>query len=266
MNRLRSKTTFFLAAGFTLLSVLAACEPWWLLSTTTARDVSWLTSTEKMYIEQINQVRTNPRAYARTIVEPVLIAERTRVSELRASGADTTAAEAFRDLVSDLYFALVYLRPMNALEPALGLTLASRDQCADPNQNGHTSTSPGSETPWDRAEHYANGARSEIAWPTVNVDEEGSIDRTDPWSVVLGFLIDVGESNKPKGHRYAILDRSAVYIGIAFGPNARTTTSVYSLLASEGYADLETTTPESKHADVSWAVRRVIDSTVVDGY
>ena len=249
-----------------IILTVAGCDAWWILRIRTADEVTWLTDTEKTYIEQINQVRTNPRAYAQLAVKPALEAERKRIAELRGNGHDTSAAAAFRDLISDLYYALVYLRPMNALEPALGLTLACRDQCADPNQSVHSSTSPGSETPWKRAEHYANGARSEIAWPTVNGDEADSIDRTDPWSVVLGFLIDMGDTNRPKGHRYAILDRKAEYIGIAYGANARGTASVYALLGNTGYVDLDTTTPESKHSDVLWNVRRIVNSVIVDGF
>lgn len=142
-------------------------------------------------IEEINRVRTNPKAYADLMSAHL---ESYRGLEGKAAIRETI----------DVLRATVPLRP---LEPLEALESAALDHVADQSKSGlrgHRG-SDGSD-PFDRVRRYlnTNGAGENIAYGLWNARE-----------MVMALLIDDGIPSR--GHRKNILNPSYRLIGVAAG-------------------------------------------------
>jgi hypothetical protein len=185
-----------------------ASETWRqeVVDTTAAAD--YLSAIERRVIMEINMVRTNPAGYAQEYLVP--IRGYYGAGLLRYPGETairtTEGIHALDECISQLMAA----KPVGALSPKKGLTMAARDHARDQGKSGATGHTGGDRSSADvRMNRYGrwDGSAGE------NVDYGNGEARR----IVTSLLVDDGVPSR--GHRRNLMDPSFHFVGVAIGPH-----------------------------------------------
>jgi uncharacterized protein YkwD len=164
---------------------------------------------ERLIVEELNELRTNPAEYA-TRIEQMLPYYSGDV--LKSPGQQAIRTVEGRAAAEEAIAALRAAQPAPPLEVSSGLTTAARDHVRDIGPKGlmtHEGTG-GMTSPSDRVARYAS------QWNYIGENISFGPDR--PRDVITGLLID---DNVPdRGHRKILLDPRYRYVGVACGHHA----------------------------------------------
>ena len=178
------------------LWILAACVAWVYPLVAqdihTAKEVTYLTDPEKELIRLVNEVRTQPAAFAKKYLE-------SRQNE------GSYARECYQELLT--------WAPLKPLQPSLALSLAAKDHAIDmgtSGQIGHASTK--GESSADRVKRHGNFTGTYNGpWENCSYGFE------DPLAIILQLLIDDGVPSR--GHRKNIMQPAVNFIGVSIQPH-----------------------------------------------
>ena len=158
----------------------------------TAKTADYLTEAEKEVIRLVNEVRTQPAAFAKKHLE-------------NRQGEGAYAKECYEELLA--------WAPQKALLPSKALSLAAKDHANDmgaAGKTGHVSTT--GENAAQRVQRYGTfTGRYNGPW------ENCSYGFDDPLAIVLQLLIDDGVPSR--GHRKNIMQPAINYIGVSIQPH-----------------------------------------------
>lgn len=172
----------------------------------TAVNVSYLTSNEKDVVLEINKLRTDPAAYAREYLEPMLTMYKGKMLYMPGNDPIITreGITALRDAIKELKSA----KPAPPLKPDHRLTLSSRDHQKDQTRTGKTGHKGSDGTSIsERIARYGN-------WDK-RISENIFYGDPDARSVVLHLVIDDGVPGR--GHRKNFLDPELKLVGVSCG-------------------------------------------------
>ena len=174
----------------------------------TTAGADYLSDVERQIIIEINRVRTDPARYARDYLVPVRRYYKGKLlsypgrTPIRTSEGVLPLDECIRQLLAT--------KPVGALAPAKGLTLAARDHARDQGKTGGTGhTGSDRSTPDVRMNRHG-------AWDVSageNIDYGDAVAR----QIVASLLTDDGVPSR--GHRKNLLDPSFKVVGVAVGPH-----------------------------------------------
>ncbi|CAG9313749.1 unnamed protein product [Blepharisma stoltei] len=167
-----------------------------------------LSSLQHAVLEELNQVRTNPRGYASHVTE---ILKYYHGNMFQKPGEITIVTQEGPAAVRECVQVLGSTSPICPFQFSEGLSKAAQDHCNDTGPKGKTghSGTDGSSM-GSRIERYGN-------WNTCigeNIDYGNSTAR----EIILALLIDDGVSSR--GHRTNILNPNYRIVGIGYGPHA----------------------------------------------
>ena len=200
-----------------------------------SQNINYMSKEEILILNEMNEARTNPKAYAKKYLKPLYDALKNKNPN---QNKDSNALAVFT-----AYKYLNSIKAMSKLKPELGLTLAARDFIQDPKRVFAHHSNGVFENTMALGLEYAKPMDSyslgEIAWDNldkisnckvvnISVDDvpmEKRIGNTiirasttiKSVSFVLGWIIDNGNLATNWGHRRAILNPELKKIGIAFG-------------------------------------------------
>lgn len=172
----------------------------------TAVDADYMTENERNVVLEINKLRSDPRAYCKEYLEPMLNMYNGR--KLFMPGSDPILT---REGISALKDAIKYLKkasPAPILYPDARLKKSAKDHQQDQSRTGSTGHvgSDGSNIR-QRIERYAKWQGS--------ISENIFYGDADAHSVVLHLVIDDGVPGR--GHRINFLDPKHNYVGVSCG-------------------------------------------------
>jgi uncharacterized protein YkwD len=163
---------------------------------------------ERGVIDELNEARTNPQAYASSLEHEIQFYSGTL---FRRPGDD--AALQTREGAAAVREAIRVLRstkPLPRLTMSEGMTLAARDHVKDQAPRGlmnHKGTD--GSMAWDRVSRYGD-------WKS-KISENMTFGPATAHDVVSALLIDDGIPDR--GHRKNILDPEVMVVGISCGPH-----------------------------------------------
>jgi uncharacterized protein YkwD len=172
----------------------------------TAAGVTYLTDNEKAVILEINKLRSDPAAYAREYLEPLLNLYDGKKLNYPGDVPIITkeGVVALKDAIRELKSA----PPVPLLSPDLRLTKASRDHMKDQSATGRTGhTGSDGSSAQDRIRRYG-------PWQKA-MGENIFYGDPDARAVVLHLVIDDGIPKR--GHRKNFLSEHYLLVGVACG-------------------------------------------------
>jgi uncharacterized protein YkwD len=172
----------------------------------TTAGAEYLTDGEKQVIIEINMVRTNPAEYARTFLAPLRSYYRSRL--LRYPGDIAALTHEGVRALDECIEELQVTKPLSALSPKKGLSLAARDHARDQaitGASGHTGNDKSSFS--GRLNRYGR-------WD-VSAGEIIDYGHRDSRRIVTALLIDDGVSSRE--HRINLLNDSFKFVGVSIG-------------------------------------------------
>lgn len=174
----------------------------------TARDATYLNETERRVILPINMARTDPPAYAETVLVPLRSRYHGRL--LQYPGEVAIETQEGTDALDECIRVLESTRPLPPLYPKEGLSRAAQDQAIDQARTGALGHegSDGS-SPGTRVSRYGH-------WDTA-LGENIDYGNAQAERIVTSLLIDDGVPSR--GHRKNLLSPAFEYIGVAVGPH-----------------------------------------------
>ena len=179
---------------------------WDISALNTASEADYLTENEKNVILEINKLRSDPQAYCREYLEPML--NMYTGKKLIMPGNDPILTQ---EGISALKNAILYLKkaaPVSILYPDARLKKSARDHQQDQSKSGGTGHvgSDGSNIR-QRIERY-------VKWQG-SISENIFYGDGDARSVVLHLVIDDGVPGR--GHRVNFLAPGFNYVGVSCG-------------------------------------------------
>jgi len=205
------KDLFFLGLFLSLVTEVIALPPvsgnnWNLVALNTAVSVNYLSENEKNVILEINKLRSNPPAYAREYLEPLLNLYQGK--NLCIPGDVPIVTKEGITALREAIQALKGSQPVTPLSPDIRLYKSSRDQQRDQSATGRTGhTGSDGSTTQMRIKRYGN-------WKTA-IGENIFYGDPDARSVVMHLVIDDGIPGR--GHRKNLLCDSYRLIGVSMG-------------------------------------------------
>ena len=203
------KTIIYICiAFFTLTSQLKAEEPfeWPIKKLDTARNVSYLSDTEKDIILELNKVRYNPAKYAELCMKWMEVFYSGDLLEI--PGKEVYKTNEGRSAFLECIHALEKTEPAPILQPSKGMSKACELLVYDQSSTGRTGhKGSGNSSPMDRAALFGQF--------TGTYAENIHYGDCEPSFIVISLLIDDGV--KSRGHRKNILDPEFNVTGVAVG-------------------------------------------------
>jgi hypothetical protein len=185
---------------------VASVNNWNMAVLNTAARADYLSDNEKAVVLEINKLRSNPAAYAREYLEPMLTMYKGKLLYMPDNDPIITreGLTALQEAIRDLKKA----KPAPPLQPDARLTRASADHQLDQTKSGKTGHKGGSGSSIDdRISKY-------VEWDK-KIAENIFYGDPDARSVVLHLVIDDGVPGR--GHRINFLDPELRYVGVASG-------------------------------------------------
>lgn len=183
-----------------------------------------LSSLERAIVRESNLARTNPGLYARKMEKFLSYYKGDLLylpgkTPIRTKEGPSAAREAIRFLKRQ--------KPVGALIPSRGMSLAARDHVRDTGPKG-TTGHYGSDrsNPFDRMRRYGK--------ILVTAGENIGYGLDNPEWMVIQLIIDDGV--RSRGHRTNLFKKNFRYIGVAYGPHRRYRTMNVSVYAG-GYIE-----------------------------
>ncbi|MDR1787852.1 MAG: CAP domain-containing protein [Treponema sp.] len=192
---------------FGVMSIAAQAKDWDISLLDTARNVTYLTRTEKDVILALNKARSNPQRYMEEYIAPRTAWFKGNLYQAPGQDIPIRTSEGV-SAVNECVRVLRAASPTGILYPREGLSLGARDHVWDQgrtNQTGHYGRD-GSD-PSKRVNRYGTGGCGEnIAYGTYTGEE-----------IVAQLFIDDGVPGR--GHRTNNLSPDYRYVGAAIGPH-----------------------------------------------
>ncbi len=183
-----------------------------------------LSAIEKGIVRETNLARTNPAAYARKIEKFLSYYKGSLLYlpgkiPIRTREGTSAVREAIRYMKNQ--------KPVGALIPSKGMSLAARDHVRDTGPRGMTGHY-GSDrsSPFDRMRRYGRFL--------VTAGENIGYGLDEPEWMVIQLIVDDGV--RSRGHRTNLFKSAFKYIGVAYGPHRGYRTMNVSVYAG-GYVE-----------------------------
>lgn len=190
-------------------------ENWDIVLLDTARDVDYLTTTEKNIILEINKVRSDPQKYADLYIKPMLGYFEDYI--YREPGKERKITQEGIISVEECYNVLSNMQDVGILKPEKGLSLGARDHVKDIGVigvTGHTGTD--GSRPADRIMRHMRG---DSLLEGFVINENIAYSHNSSHEIIVALLIDDGEPER--GHRNSMLHPLFREIGVATGVHKR---------------------------------------------
>jgi len=186
--------------------------------------IDYLSSAEKMILEELNHARTNPLAFSQRMEE--MRKNYTGYVYLQPNGIQIKTQEGIEAFEE----AMEYMKnqsPIGPLQPSWGLSLLAQDHCAEQSKTGRTghASLDGSDFS-DRVDRY--GTFQVTCGENLSYGSESAFDN------VTGLIIDDGVPTR--GHRRNIFTSDFHVVGIAYGSH-KDVRSVCVMDFAGGYID-----------------------------
>ncbi|MBL7967891.1 MAG: CAP domain-containing protein [Prolixibacteraceae bacterium] len=181
-------------------------EKIWPAELQTAKTTSYVDELEREVIHELNKVRSNPKRYAEEYLEELTGAFSGKLYTY--PGQETLKSQEGIAPLLECINVLKSTEPMQVLNPAKGLTLATEDLLKDQQKNGGIGhITRNGQTPQNRIEKFGE-------WDICSAEDitYGSFDARQ---IVIALLIDDGVPGR--SHRKNILNPCFRFAGIAFG-------------------------------------------------
>lgn len=171
---------------------------------------SFLSSEEQAVVAELNMLRSDPRRYAKEVVEPFKLRFVVKENEKVYINVDSIrilTKEGVR-VVDECIRELVKTKPMSSLIPYRGLSLAALEHTREQGKAGSTGHEGiGGSTPWNRIERYGE-------WG-VACGENIDYGNRDARSIIISLLVDDGVPTR--GHRKSLLNPQFGAVGVSIG-------------------------------------------------
>ncbi|MBX7152833.1 hypothetical protein K1X84_14485, partial [bacterium] len=175
---------------------------------TSFASMSYLSNLEKQVVRELNEVRRNPKGYAK-YVAALKKYFNGKLMTIPGEDASIMTNEGV-SAVNECYDFLMNAEPIDTLRPSKGLSQAAEDHAEDQGPTGETGHdgSDGS-SPFERIERYGQW----LSTAGENIDYGND----DARRIVLSLLIDDGVPSR--GHRENIFNTAFKVVGVACGPH-----------------------------------------------
>jgi len=172
----------------------------------TGASAEYLTETEKQVVLEINKVRADPAEYAGRYLVPIRVFYHGKL--FRVPGETAISTNEGIAALDECIRELQQTRPLQALAPRKGMSLAARDHAKDQSRTGATGhTGKDSSSASERINRYG---KWDIA-AGENIDYGNGNSRM----IVVSMLVDDGVPSR--GHRRNLLDKAFNFIGLSVG-------------------------------------------------
>ncbi|HBL76639.1 MAG TPA: CAP domain-containing protein [Prolixibacteraceae bacterium] len=190
--------------NYFLIIIMLTSQSNWDNELNTARNLDYMSETEKAILFEINKVRSNPARYAKEYMET--LGTYYDGNKLIYPGQPPIITTEGKRALNECIFLLKKTNPVTPLNPERGLYLAALDHVKDQRENGGIGHfgSDGSK-PIDRIERYGT-------WD-ISAAENISYGIEDARQIVMSLLIDDGVPGR--GHRENILNSTFTVTGIS---------------------------------------------------
>ena len=183
-------------------------EKWKKEAIDTTAGADYLTDIEREVIIEINMARTDPASYARDYLVPLRKYFKGRL--LCYPGQTAIQTSEGLGALDECISQLLTTKPVRALSPKKGLTLAARDLMEDQARTGSTGhTGSDHSTIGIRMNRYGK-------WD-LSAGEDINYGTGQARRIVASLLMDDGVASR--GHRKNLLDPTFNFIGVAVGPH-----------------------------------------------
>jgi uncharacterized protein YkwD len=172
----------------------------------TTAGAEYLNDSERQVIIEINMVRTNPAEYARSFLAPLRSYYRNKL--LRYPGDVAVLTREGVRALDECMEELRVTKPLSALSPQKGLTLAARDHARDQAITGATGHA-------GRGDSTFSGRLNRYGQWDISAGEIIDYGHRDPRKIVTALLIDDGVSSRD--HRRNLLNGSFKFVGVSVG-------------------------------------------------
>ena len=183
-------------------------EKWQQTAIDTTANADYLNDLEREIIIEINRVRTDPAGYARMYLAPTR--QYYNGQRFTYPGRPVLHTKEGVRALDECVKVLLKTKPVHALSPKKGLTLAARDHAADQSRTGSTGhTGSDYSTMGIRMNRYGT-------W-NISAAENLFYGHWRARWIVTSLLLDDGVASR--GHRKNILNPAFKFIGVAVGPH-----------------------------------------------
>ena len=206
-----SFTVLFLLSCFCSIFANGNQEVVWPDSLDTAKDIPYLTDTEKAVIREMNMVRTNPKLYADYLREEIKLYE----GEVRVGENERIRTQEGIPAIKECIRYLEKAKPVGILQSDKDLYQAAKAHAKDQSKTGKVGHNGSDKSnPLTRIKRYYKGDYSSVA-------ENIAYGQATGRNIVMQLLIDDGVPNR--GHREAIMkpDFDACGVSINTHPTYR---------------------------------------------
>lgn len=189
-------------------SAQSGSEKWQQKTIDTTVHADYLSHIEREIIIEINRARTDPAGYARMFLAPTRQYYNGR--QLAYPGRPVLHTKEGVRALDECIKILLKTKPVRALSPKQGLTLAARDHAADQSRTGGIGHTGSDRSTMDiRMNRYG-------AWD-ISAAENVFYGNWQARRIVTSLLLDDGVASR--GHRKNILNPAFKFIGVAVGPH-----------------------------------------------